>query len=140
MVREKITVEDFDRISKEHEYYIWNFVSKNQKIAWPTIRPIFDFDEDKYTHPNKLIVLLDTFDVPYFETYIEDSLDFLDKLGVPLEKISQRRIKFFNPFLLSFNKRRLVNSTYDGFCYCPEGITDLLHDLNPDIIFRAKLD
>lgn len=140
MIREKITVGDFDRISKEHEYYIWNFVSKNQEVNWPTIRPIFDFNEDKYFNPNKLVVLLETFDIPYFETYIEDSLEFLDTLGVPLEKLNQRRIKFFNPFLLSFNRRRLVNSTYNGFCYCPEGITDLLYDLNPEIIFRGKFD
>ena len=140
MIREKITVEDFDRISKENEYYIWNFVSKNQEVNWPTIRPIFDFNEEKYFNPNKLIVLLEIFDIPCFETYIEDSLEFLDKLGAPLEKLSQRRIKFFNPFLLSFNRRRLVNSTYNGFCYCPEGITDLIYDLNPEIIFRGKFD
>ena len=42
--------------------------------------------------------------------------------------------------MMTFNRRRFVNATYNGFCYCPEGITDLLYDLNPEIIFNAKLD
>lgn len=140
MVREKIKVEDFDRISKEHEYYLWNFISKNQSVNLPTIKPIFDFENDEERSPNRLIDMLEIFDVNYFETYIEDSLDFLDMIGVPLDYLHKGHLKFFNPFMMTFNRRRFVNATYNGFCYCPEGITDLLYDLNPEIIFNAKLD
>ena len=140
MVREKITINEFDRISKEHEFYLWHFVSKNHDVGWPTIRPIFDFNEESYGAPNRLIQVLEIFDVPYFETIIEDSLDFLDTLGAPLEFLSRRNINYFSSFMMTFNKRRFVNATYNGFCMCPEGITDLLYNLNPEIVFNAKLD
>lgn len=140
MVREQIKVEDFDRVGRQYEYFIWNFVSKNQNVNWPTIRPIFDFDETYYKSPNFLIPLLEVFDVPYFETYIEDSIDFLSNLGVPLDSLYLREVEWFKPFMLTFNRKRMVNSTYNGFCYCPEGITKLLIDLNPDIVLNANID
>jgi hypothetical protein len=140
MVREQIKVEDFDRVGRQYEYFIWNFVSKNQNVNWPTIRPIFDFDETHYKSPNFLIPLLEVFNVPYFETYIEDSIDFLSNLGVPLDSLYLREVEWFKPFILSFNRKRMVNSTYNGFCYCPEGITKLLIDLNPDIVLNVNLD
>ena len=140
MVREQIKVEDFDRVGRQYEYFIWNFVSKNQNVNWPTIRPIFDFDETYYKSPNFLIPLLEVFNVPYFETYIEDSLDFLSDLGVPLDSLYLREVEWFKPFMITFNRKRMVNSTYNGFCYCPEGITELLIDLNPDIVLNANID
>lgn len=140
MVREQIKVEDFDRVGRQYEYFIWNFVSKNQNVNWPTIRPIFNFDETHYKSPNFLIPLLEVFDVPYFETYIEDSIDFLSNLGVPLDSLYLREVEWFKPFMLTFNRKRMVNSTYNGFCYCPEGITKLLIDLNPDIVLNANID
>lgn len=140
MVREQIKVEDFDRVGRQYEYFIWNFVSKNQNVNWPTIRPIFNFDETHYKSPNFLIPLLEVFDVPYFETYIEDSIDFLNNLGVPLDSLYLREVEWFKPFMITFNRKRMVNSTYNGFCYCPEGITELLIDLNPDIVLNANID
>ena len=140
MVREQIKVEDFDRVGRQYEYFIWNFVSKNQNVNWPTIRPIFDFDETHYKSPNFLIPLLEVFNLPYFETYIEDSIDFLSNLGVPLDSLYLREVEWFKPFMITFNRKRMVNSTYNGFCYCPEGITELLIDLNPDIVLNANID
>ena len=140
MVREQIKVEDFDKVGRQYEYFIWNFVSKNQNVNWPTIRPIFDFDETHYKSPNFLIPLLEVFNVPYFETYIEDSIDFLSNLGVPLDSLYLREVEWFKPFMITFNRKRMVNSTYNGFCYCPEGITELLIDLNPDIVLNANID
>lgn len=140
MVREQIKVEDFDKVGRQYEYFIWNFVSKNQNVNWPTIRPIFDFDETYYKSPNFLIPLLEVFNLPYFETYIEDSIDFLSNLGVPLDSLYLREVEWFKPFMITFNRKRMVNSTYNGFCYCPEGITELLIDLNPDIVLNANID
>lgn len=140
MVREQIKVEDFDKVGRQYEYFIWNFVSKNQNVNWPTIRPIFDFDETHYKSPNFLIPLLEVFNLPYFETYIEDSIDFLSNLGVPLDSLYLREVEWFKPFMITFNRKRMVNSTYNGFCYCPEGITELLIDLNPDIVLNANID
>jgi hypothetical protein len=140
MIREKIKVEDFDRISLENDYYLWHFVLRDVSCK-PSMHSIFDNLDDEMRNPNSMVEFLNTFNVPYFESYVEESADFLDKLGVPLERLRQKgELKTIKPFMLTFNRRRLVNATYNGYCFCPEGITDLLYNLNPEIIYNANLD
>ena len=44
MVRERTTVNDFKRISKENEYFIWHFVSPLSSTQLKSIfQPFFDF-------------------------------------------------------------------------------------------------
>jgi hypothetical protein len=135
MIREQITVKDYERISKENEYYLWHFVRKSD-TGPILIHSIFD-DSLKENH---LKPLLEIFDIPYFESYIEDSLDFLDMLGIPLNLLYLNKIQNFNTFILAFKKRRLVTSTLDGYCMCSEGITDLIYNLNPEFIEKLNLD
>ena len=141
MIREMVTVQDFDRISRENEYFIWHFLM-NDDFSQPTMRSIFSENEKHYRSPNKMIQFLEIFDVPYFESYIDDSMDFLDTLGVPLQflKSGEGENRLINPFMLTFNRRRLVNATYNGFCVCASGITKLLYDLNPKFIENLDLD
>jgi hypothetical protein len=135
MIREQITVKDYERISKENEYYLWHFVRKNDT----GISVIYSIFEDDHKE-NHLKPLLEVFDIPYFESYIEDSLDFLDMLGIPLNTLYLKDIKNFNTFILAFKKKRLVTSTLDGYCMCPEGLTDLIFNLNPEYIEKLNLD
>jgi hypothetical protein len=139
MIREQVTVQDFERISQENEYFIWHFLMSNQ-YTQPTIRSIFDENEIYYHSPNRMVQFLEVFDVPYFESYADESIDFLDKLGVPLDKLRVPSRPELMPLVLSFNHRRLVNATYNGFCLCTEGLTDLLYDLNPEFIYNLNLD
>jgi hypothetical protein len=139
MIRELITVQDFDRISRENEYFIWHFLMSYDYVQ-PTMRSIFDEYEEHYRSPNRMIQFLEIFDVPYFESYANESIDFLDKLGAPLDKLRVLSKADLKPCVLTFNHRRLVNATYNGYCLCPEGLTDLLYDLNPEFIYNAKLD
>jgi hypothetical protein len=141
MIREKIKVEDFDRISLENDYYLWHFFTKKVPCR-PSMRSIFDEPELDLISSNSLAEFLEIFDVPYFESYIDDSMDFLDTLGVPLQflKAGEGENRLINPFMLTFNRRRLVNATYNGFCVCASGITKLLYDLNPKFIENLDLD
>jgi hypothetical protein len=106
----------------------------------PTLRSIFDEYEGNNYAPNRMVQFLEIFDVPYFESYANESIDFLDRLGAPLEKLRIPSEPDLKPCVLTFNHRRLVNATYNGYCLCPEGLTDLLYDLNPEFIYNAKLD
>lgn len=139
MIREKVTVQDFERISRENEYFIWHFLM-SYDYSQPTMRSIFDEYEGNNYAPNRMVQFLEIFDVPYFESYANESIDFLDRLGAPLEKLRIPSEPDLKPCVLTFNHRRLVNATYNGYCLCPEGLTDLLYDLNPDFIYNAKLD
>jgi hypothetical protein len=135
MIREQITVKDYEKISKENEYYLWHFVRKND-TGISDIYSIFK-DDDKQNHLKPMLELID---IPYFESYIEDSLDFLDMLGMPLDFLYIKDVKKFNTFILAFKKKRMVTSTLDGYCMCVEGITDLIFNLNPEYIEKLNLD
>ena len=139
MIREKVTVQDFERISRENEYFIWHFLMSHD-YSQPTMRSIFDEYEANNYSPNRMVQFLEIFDVPYFESYANESIDFLDKMAAPLEKLRIQSEPDLKSCVLTFNHRRLVNATYNGFCLCPEGLTDLLYDLNPEFIYNAKLD
>jgi hypothetical protein len=111
MIRELVTVQDFERISRENEYFIWHFLM-NDDFSQPTMRSIFSKNEKHYRSPNKMIQFLEIFDVPYFESYANESIDFLDKLGVPLEKLRIKTKTDLNPLILSFNHRRLMDFVF----------------------------
>jgi hypothetical protein len=136
MIREKITVQDYERISGENEYYIWHFVRKTNMGP----RAIYSvFDEPNHNRPNKLKIFLEMCEVPYFESYVEDSADFIDNL-IPLSWIWNENDKNFNTFVIGFNKRRMVTSTLHGHCLCIEGISEIIYKLNPDFIEQINLD
>ena len=136
MIREKITDKDYERISSENEYYIWHFVRKTN-MGPRTIYSVFD--EPNNNRPNKLKTFLEICDIPYFESYVEDSSDFIDNL-IPLSWIWNKNDKQFNTCVFGFNKRRMITSTVHGHCLCIEGITELIYELNPDFIERINLD
>jgi hypothetical protein len=128
MIREQVTVEDFNRISQENEYYLWHFVKKVYTPALE-IQPYFDDKTEKY----KLKTILDMVDIPFFESYTEDSVDFLINLGFSAKNFWSGG-KEFAPIMIGFNKNRKVTSTKDGICYCTEGIIDIVYQLNPKFI------
>ena len=65
MIRELVSVQDFERISQENEYFIWHFLM-NDEFSQPSMRSIFSENEKYYDSPNKMIQFLEIFDIPYF--------------------------------------------------------------------------
>jgi hypothetical protein len=128
MIREQVTVEDFNRISQENEYYLWHFVKK-EYVTSLEIQSYFYDKTEKY----KLKTILDMVDIPFFESYTEDSVDFLINLGFSAKKFWSGK-KDFVPIMIGFNKNRKVTSTLDGNCYCTRGIIDIVYQLNPKFI------
>ena len=119
MIREQVT---------ENEYYLWHFVKKENSGPLE-IQSYFDDKTEKY----KLKTILDMVDIPFFESYTEDSVDFLINLGFSAKKFWSGG-KEFAPIMIGFNKNRKVTSTQDGICYCTEGIIDIVYQLNPKFI------
>jgi len=155
MVREIITIKDYDRIAKENEYFLWHFVQKNQENTESVFYSIFvehNFKKDKETdvtyRENQLLTILDKINIPYFESYTEESIDFLINLGVPGDRLwmPPKDIKkyvpkefYFPPIILTFHKSLFKKSTFDT-CYCPEGLMDIISELNIQFLLDAKLD
>ena len=155
MVKEIITIKDYDRIAKENEYFLWHFLQKNQEKSNAVFYSIFadcNFQEGRendISHKeNHLLTILDKIDIPYFESYTEESIDFLINLGIPGDKLwtppNDNRIHvpkefYFPPIILTFHKSLFKNSTFD-VCYCPEGLMDIISRLNIQFLLDAKLD
>lgn len=140
MIRKFIEHEEFYKIFHKHEYFIWNFVSKNHSPMLQ-IRPIFhEIKKEEVEIENYLTEILKYIDIPYYESYIEDSVDFLINLKLPPNLIWLNELHIYNPVLIGFKGPVKKFSTYEGFCYCNEGILDLVYNLNPDFLLNIKID
>ena len=121
MIREKVLVSDFDRISSEHESYIWHFLTKDDRQF-----ELFSyFKEPKFNQIHALKEVIDEFEIPYFESYVEDSVDFILNSGIlNQDKIYQNGI--YSPVLMGFKRRTKIASTMDNICYCSTGTIEII--------------
>jgi hypothetical protein len=138
----KVNHKDFIKIAKENDYFLWHFLQKNQNDGNLTIRSIEEGNKDSKLHLN---ILLKEIDIPYFESYTEDSIDFLHELGIPYDKLWNPNFNFilktndtkFHPVVIGFKKFEKIKTTFD-VCYCLEGVVKIIGDLNPDLILNHK--
>jgi hypothetical protein len=135
MIREKVSYKDFHRIAKENEYFLWHFVQKEQEKNGLVVSSVLDGNKEK----NPLKELLDYLDIPYYESYTEESMDFLMGLGhqysslyhIPKNSNIVVNPNFkFSPVIVGFKKFTKVLSSIDT-CYCIDGIIRILNELNP---------
>lgn len=143
--REKVTVKDFYQISKQNEFFVWHFLRENQCSERLELCSYFEEKKDA-SHTTKF--LLDRIPVPYFESYTEESIDFLLDMGVP-ERFFRRKIEEhefngnklsrFSPLFFTFNFRKMVGCSMYG-CYCSEYLLEQIMNLNPNFILNANFD
>lgn len=146
MIRERVTVDDFKKIAKENEYFLWHFLMKEQT---ETINALWSFFDErinphtKKTEIHMVKTLLSVTDVPYYESYVEDSMDFLINLGLNAKNLYMLRNPWpglppnknfhYVPVVIGFNRRRMVYNTHK-VCYCVDGITEIILKLNPKLL------
>lgn len=134
MIIEKVTYKEFDRISEEHEYYLWHFLSPDRDAR--TLRSLLD-EEDKGKR-NDLTQLFEFINIPYFESNTPESMDFLDRLGIN-PKLLWAKGHHFSPLIVGFKRKRMISSTLET-CYCVEGVVDLIAKMDLELIKAFKLN
>lgn len=145
MVREKVKVEDFRRIGKEYKHYVWHFVQKEQNLTRLSHFSYFD-DKGVLDKPNPMIPFVDLLNLPYFESYTEESIDFLMDCNIhgsalfkpvydPYEFVYRRQ--FYSPIFSSFNHYNMVSNTIN-YCYCAEGFINVISDLDIQYIMDIE--
>lgn len=144
MVREKVSFRDFHRIAKENEFFLWHFVQKEQEKNGLSVCSILHGSKPK----NPLEYILEGLDIPYYESYTEEGIDFLMGLGYPYNILYNSTIvkdiivpnNFrFSPVFIGFKKFSKVASTLDR-CYCVEGIIEIINLLNPDFMEQILIN
>jgi hypothetical protein len=151
MIRQEVSINDFRRIAKENEYFLWHFLQKEQESTSLGIWSIFK--ENTSTNKNvdnALIHILDKIDIPYFESYTQDSIDFLMDMGLDGKLLwTSNNFKNwyvdkkqnFKPIIIGFKRNKIITSTFEeGNCYCYEGIIELIGKLNPEFLLNYKID
>jgi len=135
-----VTHNDFMEIARTNDYFLWHFLQKNQNNGNLLIRSVFD--DDNLGSTNQLNLLLKEINIPYFESYTEDSIDFLHELGIPYNKLWNPNFNFdyksdYHPVIIGFKKFQKIETTFD-VCYCIEGIVKIIGKINPELILNHQ--
>lgn len=132
MEKKRVKIDSYFEISENHEFFIWHFVQKNQHENTLELYSALEYDFGD----NILSKIVDASEIPYFESYTEESIDFLNNLGYSFERLYIRnrfdleRDFRFSPALIGFNRKKKIISTLDQ-CYCLKGFISIIHRLNP---------
>ena len=151
MIRQEVSTNDFYRIAKENEYFLWHFLQKEQEATRLGIWSIFKENTAVNKNvDNALIHILDKIDIPYFESYTQDSIDFLMDIGLDGKLLwSSNNFKNwyvdkkynFKPIIVGFKRNKIITSTFEeGNCYCYKGIIEIIGKLNPEFLLNYKID
>jgi len=151
MIRQEVLIKDFHKIAKENEYFLWHFLQKEQEATrlsmWSIFKENTAINKDV---DNALIHILDKINIPYFESYTQDSIDFLMDMGLD-SKLLWNSNNFknlyvdkkynFRPVIIGFKRTKIITSTFEkGYCYCYEGTIELIGKLNPEFLLNYKID
>jgi hypothetical protein len=147
--REVITIKDFHRVAKENEFFIWHFLQKNQCGSTLTLCSYFEERTGKMSEISHTIkYLFNSINVPYFESYTEESIDFLLDLGFKENFLFQRnpnsdfpvaRERQYAALFIGFNRFMMVGSSPQK-CYCSDYLIELIMELNPKFILDSNFD
>jgi len=146
-IREKIGIKHFRKVASENQYYIWHFLQREQNTSELGLISYFDEPNDD-TKINFTKYILDKIDIPYFESYTDESVDFLMDSGIEptfiykipkTENMASPKKRYYTPVFLGFNKFKLIGGSHQ-VCYCPEYFIELVAKLNPDYILNSTFD
>lgn len=145
--RKIVKVTDFHTIARNNEYFIWHFLQKNQTKG---ALALFSYFDDAPTDKHGVVIhmlkyIIDEIQIPYFESYTEESMDFLMGLGYSADflykipKTPAKREFYFSPIFLGFNRFKMVGSSAEK-CYCHETLVELIMKVNPQYILDSNFD
>lgn len=147
MDRKIITIKDFRDVARNNEYFLWHFLQKEQYKSSLAIYSYFD-NRKRENEINYIKKIVDQLNIPYYESYTEDSIDFIHGLGYPYNILWSPQISSqdiinpklsFTATLVGFKKFSKVSSTLDS-CYCYEGVLDVVASLNPEFLLSLSVE
>jgi hypothetical protein len=144
MERKIITINDFQNVARNNDYFLWHFLQKNQESSG---LEFYSYFKQRENRDHKLKELIDLVKIPYFESYTEDSIDFLNGLGIPYERLwtsleslhGTPSNQKFSPVIIGFKKFTKISSTSES-CYCVESILNMITGLNPEFLLSVNTE
>lgn len=132
-----ISHKDFRKIAKDNQYFLWHFLQRDQE---ENNFGIYSVSKTKDNDSNQLREILPYLNIPYYESYVDENIDFLINVGVNRKVWEPPTADFyvnpkflFKPTLLLFKGSSFKGSTFET-CYCVEGIIDMIGKENPELL------
>lgn len=144
-IRQKVEVSDFRKIASQNEFFLWHFLQKEQHTTTLSLYSFFDEKVDT-EDLHQIKHFLDNVEIPYFESYVENSIDFLMDFGISSSSLFVTenykvpvldRDRKFNPLFMVFHKFKQVGNSFEA-CYCLDYLLELTMKLNPKFILESK--
>jgi hypothetical protein len=128
---EIVTVKDYHRICQENEYFFWHFIIR-EHYKGLTIKPTTNILGSTFNSP--LNEIQETFNITIYESFVEDSVDFLLNLGYKSDSIYNRKFGTFAPKFIGFRHGlKMAGIHAEVNCYCIEGIVEVIYLTNPSL-------
>ena len=131
MIIEKVSYTEYDRISRKNEYYLWHFLMREQGPL--AFKSLFD-NKDEINH---LTYFFEYIKLPYFESYTDESIDFLDKIGISQSLLWGKRT--FRPVIVGFKGKRMISNTFET-CYCTGGLVEVIAKMDVKLLDNFNFD
>lgn len=142
----KIQTSDFKSVAQRNDFFLWSFLQHNQGVKDLSIWSLFDDKTNRFNQAeNKLVEFLKIFPINFYESFVDESIDFLLDFGIPYDKMYRKigtnvpKENYYLPSVFLFKKYRMIDSTLNH-CYCIEGLTEMLIKNIPDILEKSNLD
>ena len=131
-----IPISEFNRVAQEHEVFFWHFVNRNHNdlgcMGGPGIKPLSEVGGKTCT--SGLNILIEEYNIKVFESIIEDSLPFLFRFNYAGTQLYNPQCGCYGPKFIGFrNGKKIAGTAQEVYCYCLEGITEVIHLTDPTI-------
>ena len=135
MDRKIITIKDFRDVARNNEYFLWHFLQKEQykNSTMDASITMYSYFDNRENEINYIKTIVDQLEIPYYESYTEDSIDFIHGLGYqynrlwnpPKTKVVINSNFLFNPVLVVFKISNNVSSSLVS-CFCTDGVLEVI--------------
>lgn len=138
MIRDKVTVKNYHEMSMKNDFFIWHFLNENQ--GFNTNLSLYSFFDSIENKPHPLKDFLDMIpNVPYYESFVNESYDFLLELGIQQSSFWKPKYGFV-PTILGFKKGLKVIDTAQFKCYCIETLIEIVFNLDPNQLLSLGIE
>lgn len=133
---EIIDISEFNKVAEKEEVFFWHFVNRNitanNCASTLAIKPLSPIDGVKCN--STLDVLVEELNIKVYESIIEDSLPFLYRFRYQFNELYNPKCDCYAPKFIGFkNGKKVAGISQEVFCYCLEGITEVIYLTDPRI-------
>jgi hypothetical protein len=131
-----IPISDFNRVAQENEVFFWHFVNRTHNDLGCNhglnIKPLSEVGGKTCT--SGLSILVEEYNIKVYESIIEDSLPFLYRFNYAGTQLYNPKCGCYGPKFIGFrNGKKIAGTAQEVYCYCLEGITEVIHLTDPTI-------